>query len=60
MSVPNDRIPNDRNVEKKSRFRIEKLEERIAPTLAVVEGGGDYRHKGPHHHHHHLKHYPPR
>jgi hypothetical protein len=27
--------------EKKERFRIEKLEERIAPTITQVNGGGN-------------------
>ncbi len=30
-----------RNEEKKSKFRIEKLEERIAPTITQVNGGGN-------------------
>ena len=32
---------NPRNDEKKSKFRIEKLEERIAPAIAQVNGGGN-------------------
>jgi len=28
-------------VERKSKFRIEKLEERIAPTISQVNGGGN-------------------
>jgi len=30
-----------RKDEKPSRFRIEKLEERIAPTIVQVNGGGN-------------------
>jgi len=30
-----------RKVEKQSKFRIEKLEERIAPAIAQVNGGGN-------------------
>jgi len=30
-----------RNDEKKARFRIEKLEERIAPAITQVNGGGN-------------------
>ena len=30
-----------RSEEKKSKFRIEKLEERIAPAIAQVNGGGN-------------------
>jgi len=32
---------NPRNEEKKSKFRIEKLEERIAPAIVQVNGGGN-------------------
>jgi len=30
-----------RKVEKQSKFRIEKLEERIAPAIQQVNGGGN-------------------
>jgi len=30
-----------RETEKKSRFRIEKLEERIAPAITQTNGGGN-------------------
>jgi len=32
---------NARNEEKKSKFRIEALEERIAPAIVQVNGGGN-------------------
>jgi hypothetical protein len=32
---------NPRMDEKKSKFRIEKLEERIAPAIVQVNGGGN-------------------
>jgi len=31
----------DRKKEEKSRFRIERLEERIAPAIVAVNGGGN-------------------
>lgn len=31
----------DRKEEKKERFRVERLEERIAPTITQVNGGGN-------------------
>ena len=44
-------VTNDPNVEKKSRFRIEKLEERIAPSTMGGYGGKKH-HKVKHHKHH--------
>jgi hypothetical protein len=42
VPFPETRFPMEpRQEEKKSRFQIEKLEERIAPTILQVNGGGN-------------------